>query len=72
MSIEVTDIELNKPIYEWKIQNNLDFLSQNIKLNYDLYVNKVFLLDLDKFDNFKENVNIDIIEKLVYDIYKSK
>ena len=69
MSIEVTDIELNKPIYEWKIQNNLDFLSQNIKLNYDLYVNKVFLLDLDKFDNFKENVNIDIIEKLVYDIY---
>jgi len=83
MSLEVNDknsiiidIELNKPIYEWKIQNNLDSVIESIKLNYDLYVNRVFLLDLDKFDNFdnfdnfKENVNIDIIEKLVYDIYK--
>jgi len=69
MSQEVTDIELNKPIYEWKIKNNLDFLIENIKLNYDFYVNKVFLLDLDKFDNFKENIKIDSIEKLVYDIY---
>ena len=65
----IKDTELNKPIYEWKITNNLDFLIENIKLNYHLYVNKVFLLDLDKFGNFKENVNIDIIEKLVYDIY---
>ena len=79
-SLEVTnknciikDIELNKPIYEWKIHNNLDFLIENIKLNYQIYhvnVNKVFLLDLDKFNNSKENMKIDIIEKLVYDIYK--
>ena len=70
-SLEVIDkdIELNKPIYEWKITNNFDFLIENIKLNYDLYLNKLFLLDLDKFNNSKENVKIDIVEKLVYDIY---
>jgi hypothetical protein len=66
----IKNIELNKPIYQWKIKNNFDFLIENIKVNYDLYVNKVFLLDLDKFNNFKENVKIDIIEKLVYNIYK--
>jgi len=74
-SLEFTDknyiknIELNKPIYEWEIKNNLDLI-ENIKLNYDFYLNKVFLLDLDKFNNSKRVFKIDIIEKLVYDIYK--
>ena len=66
----IKNTEFNKPIYQWKIKNNFDFYIENIKVNYHLYVNKVFLLDLDKFNNFKENVKIDIIEKLVYNIYK--
>lgn len=65
-----TDIEFNKPIYQWKIQNNLDYFIENIKLNYEFYLNKEFLLDLDKFENLEDNVNFDIIEKVVYNIYE--